>query len=208
MFSKVFVALTLASTAFATVFVTAPVASSTFSAGKENTIRWQESGEAPTLAEFGPARISIYAGNSQQQTLLQAIETNIDVSKESSVTFTPDASIGPNGSEYFIRFESLSLKDDKQPQFPALAFSAKFTLEGMTGVFNATVASQIAGQATAPLASVRPASTTASATSSATSKASTSASTSATSTPSSGAMAINAGFAGALLSALIGATMF
>jgi hypothetical protein len=34
-----------------------------------------------------------------------------------------------------------------------LAFSAKFAMTGMTGTFNSTVQSQIAGQATAPIVS-------------------------------------------------------
>jgi hypothetical protein len=86
-----------------------------------------------------------------QQTPLQQIVPSVDVSTTSSVQFTPDASIGPNGNEYFVRFESISLKDAKAPQFPALAFSAKFTMAGMTGTFNATVQAQIDGQSTAPI---------------------------------------------------------
>ncbi len=74
----------------------------------------------------------------------------------------------------FIRFESISLKDATQTQYPALAFSAKFAyvlsrslhleavtpdrdplhrMTSMTGVFTAEILSQIAGQSTAPLAS-------------------------------------------------------
>lgn len=151
MFSSAFVVLALSASAFATVFVTSPVASTTFTGGKSATVSWQDDGKQPTLQSFGPAIVSIYAGNSQQQTLLQTISPSVDVSSTQAVVFTPDPSIGPNGNEYFVRFQSVNLKDTTQPQFPALAFSAKFTMSGMSGTFNASVQSEIDGQSTAPI---------------------------------------------------------
>lgn len=47
--------------------VTAPVASTTFSGGKQATVTWIDNGQAPTLKDFGAARISIYVGNALQQ---------------------------------------------------------------------------------------------------------------------------------------------
>ncbi|KAF5325199.1 hypothetical protein D9619_009578 [Psilocybe cf. subviscida] len=223
MFSKLLVLLTVSSAALATVFVTAPVASTTFTGGQPATIRWQDSGVAPSLKDFGPAKISIYAGNAQQQTSLQLLKDNVDVSTTSELTFTVDASIGPNSKEYFIRFESLGLKDAAQPQFPALAFSAKFALEKMTGVFTADVLSQIAGQSTAPLAtaastpaasspatpaSVTPSSKPTVAGSSTPAASSAKPSSPASATPTSGALMTRAGWAGALFGAVVGAAMF
>ncbi|KAF8153186.1 hypothetical protein B0H34DRAFT_790566 [Crassisporium funariophilum] len=213
MFSKALIILTISTAAFAKVFTTAPVAATKYSGGKEATISWQDDGTAPSLKDFGPARISIYAGNAQQQTSLQTIEASLDVSTTSTLTFTPDASIGPNSSEYFIRFESLALKDAAQPQFPALAFSSKFTLDSMTGVFTAAVIAQIQGQSTAPLAG-QPAATGSNPTSpvgTPTPKPSTtSTGTKApTATPSTGAaLGMKAGWAGVALGALVGVTMF
>jgi len=151
MLSSTFVVLALSASAFANVFITNPTSSTTFNGGQSATVSWQDDGKQPTLQAFGPAIVSIYAGNSQQQTLLQTITPSVDVSTTQSVVFTPDATIGPNGNEYFIRFQSISLKDATQTQYPALAFSAKFTMAGMTGTFNATVQSQIDGQSTAPI---------------------------------------------------------
>jgi hypothetical protein len=213
MFSKVLVVLAVASAAFATVFVTAPIASTSYAAGKSAVVQWQESGSAPSLADFGPSMISIYVGNAQQQTRLQTLNSSTDVSKVSSINFTPDATIGPNGSEYFIRFESISLKDATQPQFPALAFSAKFALTGMTGVFSADVVAQIQGQSTAPLGppSVAPATSSGSSSGSAspTTTSSTLAKT-ASKTPSAApkptsnsAMGVHPGWAGAVLGAVV-----
>ncbi|KAN0082401.1 hypothetical protein V8E55_008196 [Tylopilus felleus] len=55
------------------------------------------------------------------------------------------ATMGPNGNEYFIRFNSLSYTNGSSP---AEAFSAMFALAGMSGTFN--------GQSTAPLVGRRP----------------------------------------------------
>jgi len=151
MFSKVLLILCLTSVAFATIYVTAPVASTVGSGGQPASITWQDSGSAPSLQQFGPAEISIYAGNAQQQTSLQLLNPSVDVSAVSFISFTPKPSIGPNSNHYFIRFQSLSLKDSTGA--PSLAFSSQFTLNNMTGTFSAAVLAQIAGQSTAPLAS-------------------------------------------------------
>ncbi|KJA17829.1 hypothetical protein HYPSUDRAFT_46016 [Hypholoma sublateritium FD-334 SS-4] len=219
MFPKVLVVLATVSTAFANVYVTSPVATSTFAAGQQSTITWQDDGNSPSLSSFGPSKISIYAGNAQQQTILQSLSNSTDVSQVSQLPFTPDPTIGPNSAQYFIRFESLSLADATQPQFPALAFSARFTLSGMTGTFSAAVQSQINGQSTAPLASQSTLATTASTTgavgvttvhSTTTAVASsTKATTSAKATSTtSGAMSVRVGWAVAALSAIVGVSMF
>jgi len=226
MFSAPVVLLALASSALANVFTTSPVASTTFTGGQQATINWQDDGAAPSLASFGPAKVSIYVGNAQQQTQLQLITASVDVSTTASIQFTPDGTIGPNGNDYFVRFESLSLKDAASPQYPALAFSAKFTMASMTGTFNTTVQAQIDGQSTAPLAGQT--SVAASGSASAVSASATSGSNSASltkavsasktatgsaagaskSASTSGALSVKAGWAGALIAALVGVSMF
>jgi len=215
MFSKALLVFSLISVALANVYVTAPVASTTYSGGKAGAIvAWSDDNLAPSLASIGLASISIYVGNSKQQTSLQVINNSIDVSKASSITFTPDATIGPNGQEYFIRFQSLKGVDNASQ--PLEAFSAKFTLNNMSGTFSASILSEIAGQSTAPLGGQ-----TSSGTSSPTSAqslvaTSTSNSTrtgasstaSATAKPSSGAIGLKAGWAGILFGAVVGVTMF
>jgi hypothetical protein len=213
MFSKALIVLTLATASFAKIFTVAPVAATKYSGGKEAVVRWQDDGSAPSLKDFGPAQISIYVGNQLQQTRLQTINSSIDVSLESQVTFTVDASIGPDSSEYFIRFESIGFKDPDAPQFPALAFSAKFTLDSMTGVFSAPVLQQIAGQSTAPLGGQTPAPTNSSPkpTAASTTKATSSSGTSSTPSPSpSQGAALNnrAGWVGIALGAIVGSMMF
>jgi hypothetical protein len=197
MFAQLAVVLTLSASALCNVFVTAPVASTTWNGGQKQTVSWQDNGNAPDLKAFGAAMISIYVGNAQQQTRLQTISPSTDVSTSSSVDFTVDATIGPNSDDYFVRFESIGLKDPAAPQFPALAFSAKFKMAGMTGTFNSTVQAQIDGQSTAPIggstppagASTAPAASGSAAPSKAASTTATPAKTSSSSTakPSSGA---------------------
>jgi hypothetical protein len=136
----------LAPLAHATVFMTAPTASTNIPAGKPFLITWQDDGKAPNLTAFGPAAVGLFVGSQSQQTQLQAIG-DVDVSLASSLSWTPDASAGPNYDSYFIRFTSVSLKDPNNTQFNAEAFSAKFTLTGMTGTFNSTIQAEISGSA-------------------------------------------------------------
>jgi len=215
MFFKSLAVLALATApAFATVYLTSPTASSTFHGGQAATVSWQDDGQAPSLQDFGNAKVSVYVGNAQQQTSLQLIVDSVNVATTSSIQFTPNPSIGPNGNEYFIRIESLGFKDPKNPQFPALSFSAKFALDNMSGTFNQTVLAQIAGQSTAPLAGqTSAAASSPSASASLTSsRASTSGSaTSKAASPSAtgnGALSSKAGWAGVILSALVGVAAF
>ncbi|KAH7928819.1 hypothetical protein BV22DRAFT_1003967 [Leucogyrophana mollusca] len=151
MFYSTFVTLALAASVLADVYITSPVSGTTFTAGQPATISWEDNGQSPSLAQFGPAEVSIYVGNAIQQTSLQTISSNVNVSSNASIVFTPDGTIGPNSNEYFIRVQSLSLMDAAQPQYPALAFSAKFTMANMTGTFSSAAQAEINGQSTAPI---------------------------------------------------------
>jgi len=210
MFSKTLLILSLISVAFATVYVTDPVASSTDSGGKPATISWQDDVNPPSLAAFGEATISIYAGNAIQQTKLQLINGSVDVSAISSINFTVDPTIGPDSSHYFIRFQSNNGRSANGIAF--LAFSAQFTLANMTGNFSSAVLSEIAGLSTAPLGSSStslssgPTSTPSLTTSILSSGTRASRTPSATAT--SGAVGIKAGWAGLVFGALIGVMMF
>jgi len=151
MFSSTLIALGLASSAFATVFVTAPIASTSWAAGTPQTVTWIDDNAAPLLANFGMASVAICTGNSQQQTCLQTLSAAVDVSTTAAIQFTPDATMGASGSYYFLKFISANMKDATNPTYPAMAFSAKFALTGMTGTFNASVQSEIDGTSTAPI---------------------------------------------------------
>ncbi|OWZ27944.1 hypothetical protein C356_06618 [Cryptococcus neoformans c45] len=130
-------------TVAASIYITNPVAGTTAIGGQVINIAWQDDGNTPTLASIGPCSVDIYTGSTNQQIFLQNLAASVDVSKASSVSATIDPSIGQDDSHYFVRFTSLSLKDEKNPQYPYEAFSAMFYIQSMTGTFNATVLAAI-----------------------------------------------------------------
>ncbi|KAF7376031.1 hypothetical protein MSAN_00017900 [Mycena sanguinolenta] len=109
--SSATIAFALASSAHAALFVTSPTQTIGFTGGQPANITWMDDSNSPPLSSFGQAKISIYTGNSIDQTELQSISNGTDVTNPLFITFTPDPSIGPDGTEYFIRFESLTAKD-------------------------------------------------------------------------------------------------
>ncbi|KAF7370178.1 hypothetical protein MSAN_00648400 [Mycena sanguinolenta] len=157
--SSATIAFALASSAHAALFITSPTQTISFVGGQPANITWMDDSNQPPLSSFGLAKISIYAGNSIDQTELQSISNSTDVTNPLFITFIPDPSIGPDSSEYFIRFESLTVKDSTDPTASLLAFSHVFTMSGMTGAFDAEVLSEISGQSTAPIGGVSTSST-------------------------------------------------
>jgi len=143
--------ISLAVSALGDVYITSPTGSSTFTGGQQASVKWQDDGTSPSLAQFGAASIAIYVGNAIQQTQLQVINGSVNVATTSSIQFVPNPSIGPDSNEYFIRIQSLSYMNPQQPQYPALSFSSKFTLTGMSGSFTSAEQAEINGQSTAPL---------------------------------------------------------
>jgi len=126
------------------IFTTSPVATTSCAAGSNCIVSWIDDGKAPNLTAVGLTHIYLSVGSVTQQTNLMEISApGVDVSKVSSANFTVPATLGPNSNVYFIRYESAALKDANNSAIPYLAFSAKFTLTGMTGTFNATEQSQI-----------------------------------------------------------------
>ncbi|WVQ73388.1 hypothetical protein IAR50_002959 [Cryptococcus sp. DSM 104548] len=129
--------------AMAAVYITSPVAGTSAIGGQVLNVKWADNGETPTVADIGPCDVSIYTGSTDNQIKLQTLAASVDVSKASSISTTIDPSIGQDDSHYFVRFTSLSLKDANNTQYPYEAFSAMFSIQSMTGTFNATVLAAI-----------------------------------------------------------------
>lgn len=146
------VAGALVSQTAATIYVTEPTASTICTAGTPCNVRWNDDANAPALGLIGPCNIQLCTGGPQQQTCLQTISPTLDVSTNAYVTYLPDATIGPNGGPYFVKFISLNYKDPANPAVPYTSYSAMFNLNGMTGTFNSTVQAQISGVASAAAA--------------------------------------------------------
>lgn len=49
--------------------VTSPVASTSWAAGQQQTISWQDDGATPNLQSFGPAKVTLGVGNAITQVL-------------------------------------------------------------------------------------------------------------------------------------------
>jgi len=213
MFSKAILIFSLISVAFATPYITTPTAATTYTGGqKDALVAWMNVDDGKA---FGLSSISIYVGNAIKQTQLQVLNPSVDVSTTLNITFSPDPSIGPDSSEYFIRVQSLSAKDNTSLANPLQSFSAKFTLNHMSGNFSSSIQAEISGQSTAPLgaqtssgASSPTSSPALTSTGTSKSPTNTSSTTSATAKPSSGAMGLKAGWAGLVFGAVVGVTMF
>ncbi|KAI0342417.1 hypothetical protein BDW22DRAFT_1429257 [Trametopsis cervina] len=139
MLSAIFAVAALASSAVAVPAMTAPVASTVWPAGQQQTIQWSDNGSPPTATDFGDCSVGIFVGGTTVEAEVQRIADNVAIATLTSIAFTPNPAVGPNLNEYFIRFTSNTCKDASG--FPCEAFSAKFALSGMTGTFNSTIQS-------------------------------------------------------------------
>ncbi|CAE6473317.1 hypothetical protein ACGC1H_006351 [Rhizoctonia solani] len=150
----------LAPAVLASPYFTSPVAGTVCNAGQPCMINWQDDGKAPNLAEFGDCTVGVFTGNSQQQTLVQNLAvTNAQTAQ--TVQFVPDPAAGEDSPVYFIKMVSLNMADPANAMYKASAYSAMFTLKGMTGKFNDTVKAQIAGTPASSAPSAPAGSTTA-----------------------------------------------
>ncbi|KAK4046156.1 hypothetical protein OIV83_006297 [Microbotryomycetes sp. JL201] len=119
----------------ASIFTYKPVTADSFKAGNSWTVSWyadtgDHAKDTPLAKSFGQTSVGIYSGTSNKQVLRQHLG-NLDPSKTTQLRIQVDPKIGPDGDDYFIRFESLSAKDSAGT--PLLAFSGTFSLTGMTG---------------------------------------------------------------------------
>jgi len=132
--------------AFASLYVTSPVAGTTCHAGVPCNVTWNDDGTQPLLGQIGACTVGLYIGSQSTQIELQTLN-GVNVATQATFLFTPDATVGGNSPLYFLRFTSTTLTAG---QYNWEGFSAKFTLAGMTGTFNSTEASLM----TAPTSSV------------------------------------------------------
>ncbi|KAF8684973.1 Ser-Thr-rich glycosyl-phosphatidyl-inositol-anchored membrane family [Rhizoctonia solani] len=144
--ASIFVALAaaLVPAVHANIFITEPVSSTTCQAGQPCNIKWKDDSKTPTLAEIGDVFVTLCTGGAQQQTVLQDLGAT-NAATTGAIQFVPNGSVGEDSSEYFIKMVSVNMADPANPQYKTSAYSAKFTLKGMTGKFNSTIQSQIAG---------------------------------------------------------------
>ncbi|KAI0696525.1 hypothetical protein BC835DRAFT_1414227 [Cytidiella melzeri] len=139
MFAALVALAVLAPSAFATVSMTAPVATTTWAAGQQVTIAWTDDNVAPLLSAFGPSAVGIFVGGTTTQAEVFHIADNVNVATTAQINWTVDGSFGPSSNVYFVRFTSNSCTDNSTMHYPCEAFSAKFALSNMNGNFNSTI---------------------------------------------------------------------
>ncbi|KAF8323994.1 hypothetical protein DL93DRAFT_66599 [Clavulina sp. PMI_390] len=148
MFSKAIAALSLAALApqaLASLYITSPVASTDCSAETACQVAWNDDGTTPALGTIGICDVGLYVGNQYTQFLLQDLG-NLNIASQATASFLPNPAVGGNSNLYFIRFTATNYFPNNDG-IPWEGFSAKFTLNGMTGTFNSTVASVMSNTA-------------------------------------------------------------
>ncbi|SJX61949.1 uncharacterized protein SRS1_12933 [Sporisorium reilianum f. sp. reilianum] len=152
-------ALAAVDAAVSTIMVTKPVASTTGHGGKRLDIAWNDDGKTPTHRDWGRVNIYLATGSRDVQFKLQTLDTNVSYNQGGG-SYRIDPTAGPNGGYYFLRFEGTNTTTNA---IPAMAFSARFTLDQMTGKFNQTIMSTLQGASgTAQLTAAAVAATTSS----------------------------------------------
>lgn len=115
--------------------------STTGHGGKRLDIAWNDDGKAPTHRDWGRVNIYLATGSRDVQFKLQTLDRNVSYN-QGRASCQIDPSVGPNGGYYFIRFEGTNTTTNA---IPAMAFSARFSLDQMKGTFNQTIMSTIQG---------------------------------------------------------------
>ncbi|KAK4703544.1 hypothetical protein P7C70_g2667, partial [Phenoliferia sp. Uapishka_3] len=121
----------------ASLFMTAPVAATTITAGKSFNLTWlADSGASaaalPLASAFGPCHVGLYTGSASAQTEVQQFGTLPGPETRNFWPVNVDPTVGPDSDLYFFRIMSLSAVDATGS--PLLAFSARFTESDSGGI--------------------------------------------------------------------------
>lgn len=114
-----------------------PCRSTNGSGGKNLDVEWKDDGSSPKASDWGNINIYLATGSHDVQYKLQTLDTNVAYNKGTG-SYKIDADSGPSGGFYFLRFEGTAGNGT-----PPMAFSARFSLNGMSGTFNSTVQAQL-----------------------------------------------------------------
>lgn len=112
----------------------------TGSGGSSLEVDWQDDGNSPSRTTWGRVNIWLATGSKDVQYKLQQLASGVSYNLDSA-EYKIDPTVGPNGAYYFLRFEGTNTSTSTG--IPAMAFSARFTLNQMTGTFNSTVMAQL-----------------------------------------------------------------
>ncbi|CAD6916359.1 unnamed protein product [Tilletia controversa] len=141
-----------AQSALANIVVHSPVAATKAKGGEALDVNWVDDGKVPTTKQYGDINVFLCTGSSQVQYRLQELKGGVKNTKTSG-SWKIDPTAGPNSDKYFIRFEGTNVAANGSAP---LAFSARFTLSGMTGTWNSTITNTNKGAADIPSAAAPP----------------------------------------------------
>jgi len=110
--------------------------------GRKLDVEWNDDNKSPSRRDWGRVNIYLATGSRDVQYKLQTLASNVSYTQNEG-SYNIDASVGPSGGYYFIRFEGTNTS--AAGGIPPMAFSALFNLDGMSGNFNSTVMSQLQG---------------------------------------------------------------
>ncbi|PCH37483.1 hypothetical protein WOLCODRAFT_109958 [Wolfiporia cocos MD-104 SS10] len=117
----------------ATLYVDSPASGSTCYGGQPCIVAWVDNGEEPLLDQIGACYVGLYNGNG---VLVQEIEP-VNVNTVHYVQFTPDLSAGPDSSNYYVNFTSVSYMVNVTIHYTQ--YSPDFALASMSGSFSSPV---------------------------------------------------------------------
>ncbi|KAK0527200.1 hypothetical protein OC835_005048 [Tilletia horrida] len=138
--------LALTQLAHANIVVHSPVAATKAKGGDKLDVEWVDDGKNPTLKSYGAVNVYLCTGSSTVQYKLQTLKSDVKTSRTKG-SWKIDPNAGPNSDKYFLRFEGTNMLAGG---VPPMAFSARFTLSGMKGTWNATILNTNKGASDAP----------------------------------------------------------
>jgi len=128
---------------------TAPIAATEWDARRAQVVEWIDDNQEPRLNDLANISIQLFTGSTFQQSFLQDLTGTRNIKgTRNSISVRFDQDLGPDGQYYFLRFRSDDLTED--------VFSAKFTLDHMTGTFNSTIQAQLSASGALPSAAGLP----------------------------------------------------
>ncbi|MBW0524377.1 hypothetical protein O181_064092 [Austropuccinia psidii MF-1] len=115
----------------AVLFITSPVLNTVCVGGKPCPVSWtdNQADNAPSINTYGPTTIGLFTGTQTQQSEIYRLAI-VDPGKLDKTMVNIPANVAPDGNEYFIRLDPIKPPGGNVSLYQA--FSARFTLSGMT----------------------------------------------------------------------------
>lgn len=152
-FARSLVALTILSTARASLFVTFPVQGDTCAVSQPCQVKWKDDSKAPSTSTFGETTIDLVMGNASNLQPVQNLGGVSNPAVATALTFTPIAGLSPT-QQYAVRFIFKGNQSDP-------IFSTFFSITGGSGTAKPLSSSNSSTNSPGPLTGNRVSNSTA-----------------------------------------------